>query len=219
MPDTIRPDPIRYNELREQMVIDQLEAGGIRDSRVLQAMRQIPREAFVPQELRAEAYFDGALPIDCEQTISQPLIVAMMSEALELDGSRRVLEIGTGSGYQAAVLSQLAADVISIERHAALADVASARLTRLGCENVTVFVGDGTLGCPERASFDRITVTAAADCVPPALLEQLVDGGRLIIPLGDPSVQTLTLVCKIDGQIVERNLTSCRFVPLVEGEA
>ncbi len=204
---------------REQMVTEQLQARGIDDARVLAAMGQIPRELFVPANLQDKSYDDMALPIDCQQTISQPLIVAMMSQALELKGTERVLEVGTGSGYQTAILSQLAAEVISIERHEDLSLTATNRLGQLGCQNVTTIVGDGTRGCPEKAPFDRIMVTAAAGETPPALLDQLADDGRLVIPLGKPledgKAQTLTLIHKNKGRLTRTILTGCRFVPLV----
>lgn len=228
-------DTAHYAELCEQMVSEQLEARGIRDPRVLKAMLQVPREAFVPAEFRAEAYADRALPIDCEQTISQPLIVAMMTEALQLNGSERVLEIGTGSGYQAAVLSRVAREVISIERHEQLAKAATTLLRRLGYDNVTTICGDGTLGCPSppsfdcpapfdpTAPFDRIIVTAATASIPPALIDQLTDDGRLVIPLGDSqapdaATQMLTLLQKRGDKLHRRELTGCRFVPLISNE-
>jgi protein-L-isoaspartate(D-aspartate) O-methyltransferase len=197
------------------MVLHQLRARGIRDERVLAAMEKIPRQRFVPPSLAAEAYFDCALPIDCEQTISQPIIVAMMTEALQLTGDERVLEIGTGSGYQAAILAELAARVYSIERHAPLADAARARLSELGYRNCSIRAGDGSLGWPEEAPFDRIIVTAAARACPPALWEQLAEGGILVGPFGPPVEQSLSALQKIQGQAQSRFLTGCRFVPLI----
>ncbi len=163
------------------------------------------------------AHVDSALPIDCGQTISQPTIVALMTEALCLTGRERVLEIGTGSGYQAAVLAELAATVVTIERHAELARRAASRLADLGYKNVLVLHGDGTRGCPEQAPFDRIIVTAAADECPPALLEQLAEGGILVAPLGlgDGYGQTLVQIRKVNGAPVRRELCGCTFVPLV----
>ncbi|REJ65792.1 MAG: protein-L-isoaspartate(D-aspartate) O-methyltransferase [Planctomycetota bacterium] len=202
-------------KLREAMVADQLAGRGISDPRVLAAMREVSRAEFVPEEIRARAYDDGALPIECDQTISQPLIVAMMTAALALRGTERVLEVGTGSGYQAAVLSRLAGEVVTIERHEPLHRTAAARLRSLGCGNVLALLGDGTRGCPERAPYDGILVTAATAAVPPALLEQLADGGRLVIPLGDADSQELTLFERHGDRCRRRMLTRCRFVPLI----
>jgi protein-L-isoaspartate(D-aspartate) O-methyltransferase len=206
-----------YAAARESMVDSQLRSRGVRDERVLRAMARVPREAFVPEAIADEAYFDCALPIDCQQTISQPVIVAMMSEALQLRGGEKVLEIGTGSGYQAAVLGELAGEVFSIERHAPLARQAAERLQRLGYDNVHVRTGDGSLGWPDQAPFDRIIVTAAAEECPPALWEQLAEGGVLVGPFGPPADQTLYEMHKIGGQKQSRYITSCRFVPLIEG--
>ena len=204
-----------YSALRAAMVKHQLRGRGINDERVLAAMGRVPREAFVPEELAGEAYFDCALPIDCEQTISQPVIVAMMTEALQLEGDEKVLEIGTGSGYQAAVLAELAPAVFTIERHAELSRQAGERLHKLGYRNVFLKVGDGTLGWPEEAPFDRIIVTAAAQECPPALWEQLAEGGVLIGPFGAELEQELYELHKIGGQPQAKILTGCRFVPLI----
>jgi protein-L-isoaspartate(D-aspartate) O-methyltransferase len=182
---------------------------------VLAAMERVPREEFVPADIAYEAYDDRALPIDCDQTISQPIIVAMMTEALQVAGSERVLEIGTGSGYQTALLAELAAEVFSIERHAELARRAEQRLHDFGYRNVHIRTGDGTLGWPEEAPFDRIIVTAAAEECPPALWEQLAEGGILVGPFGPSSEQALYEMHKIGGQPQSRILTGCRFVPLV----
>lgn len=192
-----------------------LRRQGIADVRVLDAIEHVPRELFVPDEERDEAYADRALAIDCEQTISQPTIVAMMSAALELTGAERVLEIGTGSGYQAAVLSRLTAEVFSIERHAALSLRAAQALKNMGARNVHLRVGDGTLGWPEAAPFDRVIVTAATADVPPALWEQLREDGILVAPLGGEESQTLQAWRKRDGKSDRRALCGCRFVPLV----
>jgi len=200
---------------RREMVRLQLQSRGIRDRRVLEAMGRVPRERFVPPALRGEAYADRAMSIECDQTISQPLIVAMMTEALELSGSESVLEIGTGSGYQAAVLAELAREVTSVERHQELSDRAGAILEELGYGNVTLVVGDGTLGWPERGPYDRILVTAAAREAPPALLDQLHEGGLLVMPLGDRDYQTLEAIRIVDGEARSRSLSPCRFVPLV----
>ncbi|HEX4145783.1 MAG TPA: protein-L-isoaspartate(D-aspartate) O-methyltransferase [Pirellulales bacterium] len=207
--------PLWYAKKRHEMVEDQLVRRGIADARVLAAMDRIPREIFLPPDLRREAYRDRAVAIECGQTISQPYIVALMTEALELAGHEKVLEVGTGSGYQTAVLSQLAGEVVSIERHPELAKSAAERLQHLSIGNVQFRVGDGTLGCPADAPFDRIIVTAAAGVVPPALLEQMVEGGLLVIPVGDDQSQSLQVVHKLAGHTQVRRLTGCRFVPLV----
>jgi len=204
---------------REQMVERQLRPRGIRDSRVLDAMRQIPREFFVPPTIANEAYADGALPIECDQTISQPVIVAMMTEALQLTGEEKVLEIGTGSGFQTAILAELAGEVFSIERHAELTRQAQQRLDELGYQNVHLQTGDGSLGWPDEAPFDRIIITAAAVECPPALWEQLREGGILVGPFGPSSEQVLYEMHKIAGQPRSKTLTGCRFVPLVSSRS
>jgi protein-L-isoaspartate(D-aspartate) O-methyltransferase len=201
------------------MVEGQLRRRGIRDERVLAAMNRMPREHFVQPRLAYEAYADSALPIDCDQTISQPIIVAMMSEALQLTGGERVLEIGTGSGYQTAILAELAEEVFSIERHAELSRQAGERLAQLGYANVRLRVGDGSLGWPEEAPFEKIIVTAGAAECPPALWDQLVEGGVLVGPFGEPSEQALWEMHKIAGRQESRFLTACRFVPLVGGSS
>jgi protein-L-isoaspartate(D-aspartate) O-methyltransferase len=204
-----------FAQQRRRMVEQQLARRGIVDPRVLAAMGTVPRDLFLPDELRPEAYADRAVSIDCGQTISQPYIVALMTEALALSGREKVLEVGTGSGYQTAVLARLAAGVVSIERHAALSDTAAARLRQLGIHNVELHVGDGTLGWPADAPFDSIIVTAAAGVVPPALVEQLAEGGRLVIPVGDDRSQLLELMQKTAAGLQTTRLTGCRFVPLV----
>jgi len=214
-PDNTHP----FQAQRQAMVEEQLRLRGVDDARVLAAMAAIPRHLFVPPEALDQAYSDRALSIDCEQTISQPLIVGMMTQALRVEPGHRVLEIGTGSGYQAAVLAQLADEVISIERHPHLAEQARRRLADLGYENVTVLVGDGSLGCPDRAPFDRVIVTAAAEECPRALIEQLREGGRLVGPFGPPSSQVLRLLQKRGGEVESSALSGCRFVPLVADEA
>jgi protein-L-isoaspartate(D-aspartate) O-methyltransferase len=204
---------------RRAMIEHQLRPRGIHDERVLAAIERVPRERFVPAPLADEAYADCALPIDCGQTISQPVIVAMMTAALQLTGREKVLEIGTGSGYQAAILAELAGEVYSIERHAELSRQADQRLRELGYSNVFLRVGDGALGWPEEAPFDRIIVTAGADECPPALWEQLAEGGVLVGPFGPLWDQTLYEIYKIGGHPQRRFLTSCRFVPLVSSAA
>ena len=210
-------EPETYR-LLQSMIANQLRARGITSPRVLRAMEEVPRHEFVPYPLQESAYDDRALPIDCEQTISQPYIVGLMTQALELTGNERVLEIGTGSGYQTAVLSRLARQVYSIERHAGLSREAEEELARLGCENVRLRVGDGSQGWPEEAPFDRIIVTAAAAQCPPALLEQLADPGRLVIPIGPAQQQELVAIVRQGGREHTLPLCPCRFVPLV-GEA
>jgi protein-L-isoaspartate(D-aspartate) O-methyltransferase len=199
------------------MVERQLWRRGITDERVLAAMLRVPREVFVPPDLVAAAYDDGALPIGEEQTISQPFIVATMCELLALDGSEHVLDVGTGSGYAAAVLDELAASVVSIERIPALAARAHRALERTGHGRVEVRVGDGSLGVPDRAPFDAIAVAAATAHLPPALLEQLAPGGRMVLPRGSRRGQRLVRIVRTDDGPVETASLACRFVPLVEG--
>src|SRR4051794_5858336 len=200
---------------RAAMVQHQLRGRGIRDERMLEAMGKVPREMFVPADIAHQAYHDCALPIDCGQTISQPIIVAMMTEALQLTGDERVLEVGAGSGYQAAILAELATEVYSVERHAELARQAASRLRELGYGNVNIRTGDGSLGWPEEAPFDRIIVTAASEECPPMLWNQLTEGGILVGPFGPAAEQALYAMHKIGGQPQSRILTGCRFVPLV----
>jgi len=197
------------------MIDQQLRPRGISDERVLAAFERVPRERFVPADLAAEAYSDNALPIDCQQTISQPIIVAMMTQALQLSGRERVLEIGTGSGYQTAILAELAAAVFSIERHPDLSLQAGQRLRNLGYQNVQLRIGDGSLGWPDEAPFDRIIVTAGANECPPQLWEQLAEGGVLVGPFGPLWEQALYEIHKIGGRPQSHFLTACRFVPLV----
>lgn len=202
---------------RSRMVESQLRARGVRDERVLAAMNRVPRHEFVPTEFQAQAYADHPIPIQQGQTISQPFIVAVMLEHLKLDPEDRVLEIGTGSGYVTALLAQLAGKVYSIERYPRLANSARELLARLHCDNVEIFVADGTYGLQERAPFDAIIVSAAAIEIPPALFAQLKEGGRMIIPVGPPEAQLLQLVRKEGGRKVVTNLDACRFVPLLGG--
>ena len=200
---------------RQRMVDDQLVRRGITEERVLAVMGQVPRHLFVEEAFRERAYGDHPLPIGQAQTISQPYIVALMTTLLALTGREKVLEVGTGSGYQTAVLAGLARRVCSIERIAALALRARAVLEGLGYANVWVRVGNGTLGWLDEAPFDRIVVAAGGPSVPPPLFEQLVEGGRMVLPLGDQTSQTLTLVENLGGQMRTRACGDCSFVPLV----
>lgn len=202
---------------RARMVARQLRRRGITDERVLAAMGRVPREAFVPAGLEGHAYDDAALPIGEGQTISQPYIVAAMCELLSLDGTENVLDVGTGSGYAAAVLDELAASVVSIEVLPALAESARRALESTGHGRVEVRVGDGRLGAPDRSPFDAVSVAAATATVPPALYEQLADGGRLVVPLGGKGGQRLVRLLKSPEGIVETSSVACRFVPLVQG--
>jgi protein-L-isoaspartate(D-aspartate) O-methyltransferase len=200
------------------MVERQLRRRGIADERVLGAMREVPREEFLPAGQRGRAYADSALPIGAGQTISQPWIVAAICQALELKGAERVLEVGTGSGYSAAVLARLAAEVVSIERHRALAEEARSALAALGIENVEVVVGDGSRGLPERAPFEAIAVHATAPGPPRALLAQLADGGRLVVPIAADAVDVLTAYRRAGEELSAEEIGPCRFVPLVGEE-
>ena len=200
---------------RAEMIEKQLRRRGVTDSGVLAAMRDVKREEFVPKEFRLRAYEDAPLPIGEGQTISQPYIVAAMTAALRLTGKERVLEIGTGCGYQAAVLSHLARIVFTVESRSELAAAAAARLDRLGFSNVHVHCGDGTLGLPELAPFDAILVAAAAPAVPEPLRSQLAEGGRLILPVGDADNQELHYLERHGNSFDTRTLEPCRFVPLV----
>jgi len=197
-----------------------LRRRGIADQAVLRAMDEVPRERFVEPTFADSAYADQALPIACGQTISQPYVVAYMTEQLKMESRHRVLEVGTGSGYQAAVLSHLAREVVSVERYRTLAEEARARLKALGYENVDIVVGDGFAGEPDRAPYDRIIVTAAAETIPEALLDQLADGGIMILPLGshDGSQHIIKLTKSVTG-IRRENLIPVRFVPMLPGKA
>ena len=198
------------------MVETQLIPRGIKDKRVINAMLTIPRHLFVPEEaLWSQAYSDFPLPIGEKQTISQPYIVALMTEALELKGAERVLEIGTGSGYQTAILSMLAEKVYSIERISTLAARARKVLDSINCSNVVIKIGDGTLGWPEEAPFDAILTTAAAPEIPKCYIDQLKIGGRLIIPVGDVYSQVLVKVIKTKDGIIKQDMGGCRFVKLI----
>jgi len=197
------------------MVESQLMRRGIKDRRVLDAMRQVPRHLFIPKDMRDLAYCDGPLPIGQGQTISQPYIVALMTELLELTGQEKVLELGTGSGYQAAILSRLVSQVYSVERHATLAEQAEKVFTQLGYDNIVISVGDGTLGWPEHSPYEAIIVTAAAPDVPQPLMEQLADGGRLVAPVGSRWSQVLAKVKRQGETLTKEHLTAVAFVPLV----
>jgi protein-L-isoaspartate(D-aspartate) O-methyltransferase len=200
--------------LRERMVVEQIEARGVRDARVLAAMRAVARHEFIPAGLAGEAYEDSPLPIGFGQTISQPYIVAYMSEALQLAPHHRVLEIGTGSGYQAAVLAALVREVYTVEIVPELAERARASLSAAGIGNVQVLTGDGYLGWPEHAPYDRVMVTAAPPQLPRALIDQLAVGGRLIAPVGDTE-QWIRIVSKLPDRVVEETTIPVRFVPMV----
>jgi protein-L-isoaspartate(D-aspartate) O-methyltransferase len=198
-----------------------LRRRGISDQAVLRAMDELPREYFVAAEFADSAYADQALPIACGQTISQPYVVAYMTEQLELEPRHRVLEIGTGSGYQAAILSRMVREVVSIERYRTLADLARDRLKTLGYANVTIVAGDGLAGVPEQAPFDRIIITAAAAEVPDALVKQLGEAGKMILPLGPRNgpQYIVKLVRTASGELAHEQLIAVRFVPLLPGQA
>jgi protein-L-isoaspartate(D-aspartate) O-methyltransferase len=206
--------------LRERMVQRQIGARGISDPAILDAFRSVPREVFVAEKYASAAYEDGPLPIEAGQTISQPYIVAMMIDAAEIGRGDRVLEIGAGSGYAAAVISRIAERVIAIERQLELVEIARERVHRLGYDNVHILHGDGTVGCPDRAPFDAILAAASGSHVPASLISQLAVGGRLVMPVGEPhGGQDLVKVTKRpDGTIAEQSLGGVRFVPLIGEE-
>jgi len=212
------PDVREYDRLRLRMVERQIKGRGVRDGRVLDAMRKVPRHLFLPPEKADQAYEDHPVSIGRGQTISQPYMVALMTEALELRGDEKVLEIGTGSGYQTAILAELAREVYSVERIPELADEARTKLEDLGYTNVHIRVGNGTLGWPEEAPFDAILVTAGAPKVPKSLKAQLADGGRLVIPVGSEFHQVLYRIRRRGDEFLEEPLTSCVFVPLIGEE-
>jgi protein-L-isoaspartate(D-aspartate) O-methyltransferase len=207
------PDESRFARMREEMVASQIAARGVKDPLTLKAVRKVPRHLFVPPGEAREAYDDHPLPIGHGQTISQPYIVAFMTETLGLSGGEKVLEIGTGSGYQAAVLAEIAGSVYTIEIVAPLAEEARQKLAKAGYKNVEVRAGDGYQGWPEAAPFDAVIVTAAAPRVPEPLKEQLKDGGRLVIPVGD-EYQELLLLTRKGARFEERRLLPVRFVPM-----
>jgi protein-L-isoaspartate(D-aspartate) O-methyltransferase len=212
-----------FDAARAQMVERQLRERGIEDERVLAAMGEVPRELFVPERRRDLAYADAALPIGSEQTISQPWIVAAILQALDLQGTERVLEIGTGSGYSTCLLGRLADHVISIERHSSLARFAAEHLRACAAQNIELMVGDGSRGVPDRGPFDAIAVHAAAPAPPPALVAQLADGGRMVVPVAGPAGheaegETLTLLRRHGAELETTPITPCRFVPLIGAE-
>ncbi|MET0306909.1 MAG: protein-L-isoaspartate(D-aspartate) O-methyltransferase [Solirubrobacterales bacterium] len=207
-----------FDTQRTRMVERQLRRRGITDERVLAAMEEVPRHEFVPESQRRRAYADSALPIGEGQTISQPWIVAAICQALELSGGERVLEIGAGSGYSAAVLARLAAEVIGIERHASLAAEARRALDRAGAGNVELLVGDGSRGMPGRAPFEAIAVHATAPAPPRTLLGQLGDGGRLVVPIAGDCADLLTVFRREGGELRREEIGPCRFVPLIGEE-
>jgi protein-L-isoaspartate(D-aspartate) O-methyltransferase len=207
-----------FDTLRARMVERQLRRRGITDERVLAAMEEVPRHEFVSEGQRSRAYADSALPIGEGQTISQPWIVAAICQALELSGSERVLEIGSGSGYSAAVLSRLAAEVIGIERHESLAAEARRALDRIGVENVELLVGDGSRGVPSRTPFEAIAVHATAPAPPRSLLGQLAEGGRLVVPIATDRADLLTVFRRRGDELRSEEIGPCRFVPLIGEE-
>ncbi|MFA5114672.1 MAG: protein-L-isoaspartate(D-aspartate) O-methyltransferase [Candidatus Omnitrophota bacterium] len=204
-----------YAVLRKRMVEEQIIARGINDNPILEAFYKVERHRFVPEDLQGKAYEDYPLPIGDSQTISQPYIVAVMTEALQLERNEKVLEIGTGSGYQAAILAELAAEVYSIERIPELGKRAAGILKELGYQNITLKMGDGTLGWIEESPFDRIIITAASEKIPLPLIEQLREGGRIIAPLGGTFSQMLTLGKKKNSTLLYEKVCGCTFVPLV----
>jgi protein-L-isoaspartate(D-aspartate) O-methyltransferase len=213
-----RSTPADFAAQRQRMVEQQLKPRGIKDGRLLAAMTKVPREEFVPVNARADAYQDRPLPIGYEQTISQPYLVAFMTEQLRPQQSDRVLEIGSGSGYQAAILAELVANVYTVEIVEPLAKTAEATLRRLGYTNVHMRVGDGYKGWPEEAPFDAIIVTCAPDKVPQPLIDQLKDGGRMVIPVGERFAQQLYLLEKKNGQLKQSATLPVRFVPMLREE-
>jgi protein-L-isoaspartate(D-aspartate) O-methyltransferase len=216
-PESPSPEAGSLKPNIEAMVDSQLRSRGISNPRVLSAILRVPRHEFVPQNLRSQAYDDHPLPIADGQTISQPYVVALMLESLQLAPNDTVLEVGTGSGYVTALLAELTAQVFSIERHPTLAAGARHVIAALGYTNAHIFTGDGTLGLPDRAPFDAILVSAAALEIPPALLSQLREGGRLIIPIGPPDTQQLHFIRIVNGRPILSVLEPVRFVPLISG--
>ncbi|WP_339740506.1 protein-L-isoaspartate(D-aspartate) O-methyltransferase [uncultured Maricaulis sp.] len=212
-------DAMKMPDPRMIQLVMSLRGGGVTDARVMAAIERTPRDLFVPERFSDQAFDDRALPIDCGQTISQPLIVALMTQALKLDDRCKVLEIGTGSGYQAAVLSRLARRVYSVERYRTLSKEAEARFEQMRLTNITTRVGDGTLGWPEQAPFDRIILTASAPVRPDAILAQLKDGGIAIAPVDRGTKQVLVRYQRQGDELTTSDIMDVRFVPLVKGEA
>lgn len=208
-------DNDKFTIQRKQMVISQLQARDIVDHRILEAFRKVPRHRFIAEKVQGSAYRDYPLPIACGQTISQPYMVALMTQCLELQGNEKVLEIGTGSGYQTAILAELAKEVYSVERYSELTERATRVLEDLDYHNVSLINNDGTLGWPVAASYQGIVVTAGAPQIPQALKDQLDEGGRLVIPVGDSSVQKLLLIRKYRDSFIEKEICDCVFVPLI----
>jgi len=216
----VSPSPTADDRVGRMEFLLNLRRHGIADAAVLRAMDEVPREHFVPNAYAEAAYRDQALPIPCGQTISQPYVVAYMTERLEVEPQHRVLEVGTGSGYQTAVLSRLAREVVSIERYRTLADSARGRLATLGYTNVEVLAGDGLAGVPDKAPFDRIIVTAAAEEVPQPLVDQLAEGGIMVFPLGPHNgAQVIVKLTKTKDRLAREDLIGVRFVPLLPGKA
>ncbi|GAB5045852.1 protein-L-isoaspartate(D-aspartate) O-methyltransferase [Thermodesulfovibrio sp. TK110] len=205
----------KFKNLREWMVETQIIERGIRDKRVIEVMKKIPRHLFVPEDIIDSAYDDRALPIGHGQTISQPYIVALMTELLELKGDEKVLEIGTGSGYQAAILAELAREVHTVERVEPLATAAKKRFENLGIQNIRVYIRDGTEGIPEEAPFDRIIITAATPDIPEPLIAQLKEGGIIVAPVGERYSQYMLKAIKKDSEIERHYLIPVAFVPLI----
>ena len=205
----------KFAKSRERMLTGDLKGRGITDQAILMAMRQVRREEFVPEKYKSQAYYDGPLPIGIGQTISQPYIVALMTEQLRIEENLEVLEVGTGSGYQTAVLCKLAKKVYTIERYNQLSESAQAVLARLGVSNVEFYIGDGSCGWPEKKTFDRIMITAGVPQIPQPLIEQLREGGLIVAPVGGSSVQELVVGEKKKGKISQRNVCGVRFVKLI----
>ena len=208
-------DMVNEEALRKRMIDEQIRGRGVQDEQLLTVMEEIPRSLFVPQNLRCKAYDDGPLPIGEGQTISQPYIVAKMTQALNLTGTETVLEIGAGSGYQTAILSKLSRRVVALERISSLASKAKLILGELGFENIDFIIGDGTLGWPPLAPYDRILSAAAAPSIPPPWIEQLAEGGIIVLPMGERSQQELLMVTKREGKTDVKRLGGCVFVPLI----
>jgi protein-L-isoaspartate(D-aspartate) O-methyltransferase len=216
----VAKQPVGDDSVGRMQFLLTMRRRGIGDANVLRALDEVPREHFVTKDYQDAAYSDRALPIACGQTISQPYVVAYMTEQLDVRPEHKVLEIGTGSGYQAAIISRLAREVVSIERYRTLADEARARMETLGYQNVEIRTGDGLAGASDKAPFDRIIVTAAAESVPEALTEQLAEGGVMLLPLGPHGgVQHLVRVAKSGDELEEEQLLGVRFVPLLPGQA